>query len=62
MQDNIARQECVLSDVGKIYVGTHNKPVGRPWVFGQVYLWTILYLKKSRMFLHLTISEDFLNS
>lgn len=36
MQDNIARQECVLSDVGKIYVGTHNKPVGRPWVFGQV--------------------------
>lgn len=38
MQDNIARQECVLSDVGKIYVGTHNKPVGRPWVFGQVYL------------------------
>lgn len=35
LQDNIAKQEYILNDVGKIYVGTHSKPMGRPWVFGQ---------------------------
>ncbi|GFY46463.1 hemocyte protein-glutamine gamma-glutamyltransferase [Trichonephila inaurata madagascariensis] len=35
MSDSKARQEYVLSDVGKIYVGSHKKPIGRPWVFGQ---------------------------
>ncbi|XP_035218185.1 hemocyte protein-glutamine gamma-glutamyltransferase-like [Stegodyphus dumicola] len=35
MEDSRSRQEYVLSDVGKIYVGSYNKPVGRPWVFGQ---------------------------
>lgn len=35
MQDNNGKQEYVLSDVGKIYVGTHKEPIGRPWVYGQ---------------------------
>ncbi|GIY43593.1 hemocyte protein-glutamine gamma-glutamyltransferase [Caerostris extrusa] len=35
MADNKAKQEYVLSDVGKIYMGSHKKPIGRPWVFGQ---------------------------
>ncbi|XP_054712738.1 hemocyte protein-glutamine gamma-glutamyltransferase-like isoform X2 [Uloborus diversus] len=35
MADSKDRQEYVLSDVGKIFVGTHSQPVGRPWVFGQ---------------------------
>ncbi|KAG8192992.1 hypothetical protein JTE90_028112 [Oedothorax gibbosus] len=35
MSNSKDRQEYVLSDVGKIFLGSHKKPVGRPWVFGQ---------------------------
>lgn len=30
-----ARQEYVLNDVGKIYIGSHSKPRGRKWIYGQ---------------------------
>lgn len=30
-----ARQEYVLNDVGKIYIGSHAKPRGRKWIYGQ---------------------------
>lgn len=36
MSNSKDRQEYVLSDVGKIFLGSHKKPVGRPWVYGQV--------------------------
>lgn len=29
------REEFVMTDVGKIYGGSHNNIQGRPWVFGQ---------------------------
>ncbi|GBL83080.1 Hemocyte protein-glutamine gamma-glutamyltransferase [Araneus ventricosus] len=35
ISDNKGRQEYILSDVGKIYMGSFKNPVGRPWVFGQ---------------------------
>lgn len=31
-----ARREYVLNDVGKIYIGSHSKPKGRKWFYGQV--------------------------
>lgn len=30
------RREYVLNDVGKIYIGSHAKPKGRKWIYGQV--------------------------
>lgn len=30
------RREYVLNDVGKIYIGSHSKPKGRKWIYGQV--------------------------
>ncbi|UYV76240.1 F13A1 [Cordylochernes scorpioides] len=35
MEDEKCRQEYVLNDVGKIYVGTYVSPRGRKWVYGQ---------------------------
>lgn len=29
------RREYVMNETGKVYVGTHNRPKGRRWVFGQ---------------------------
>ena len=29
------REEFIMTDVGKIYGGSHNHIQGRPWVFGQ---------------------------
>ena len=29
------REEFVMTDVGKVYGGSHNNIQGRPWVFGQ---------------------------
>lgn len=30
-----ARREYVLNENGKVFVGTHNRPKGRRWVFAQ---------------------------
>lgn len=30
------RQEYVLNDLGKIYIGSYSSPRGRKWVYGQV--------------------------
>lgn len=30
------RREYVLNDIGKIYIGSHSKPKGRKWIYGQV--------------------------
>ena len=30
------REEYVLSEVGKVYGGSHNRIKGRPWVYGQM--------------------------
>ncbi|XP_042874695.1 hemocyte protein-glutamine gamma-glutamyltransferase-like [Penaeus japonicus] len=35
MSDDEKREEYVLADVGKIWVGNYPFPHGRPWVFGQ---------------------------
>uniref|UniRef100_A0A1B6KCH6 Transglutaminase-like domain-containing protein n=1 Tax=Graphocephala atropunctata TaxID=36148 RepID=A0A1B6KCH6_9HEMI len=35
VEDEQQRQEYVLSDHGKIWMGTNKAPVGYPWVFGQ---------------------------
>ena len=35
MADEEKRNEYVLEDVGKVYVGSINNVVGRPWIFGQ---------------------------
>ena len=32
------RREYVLNDIGKIYIGSHSKPKGRKWIYGQVSL------------------------
>lgn len=29
------RREYVMNETGKVYVGTHNRPKGRRWVYGQ---------------------------
>lgn len=34
--DEVKRQEYVLNDIGKIYIGSHSKPKGRQWIYGQV--------------------------
>jgi len=36
MPDDAKRREYVLNDVGKIYIGSHSKPKGRQWIYGQV--------------------------
>jgi hypothetical protein len=36
MPDEEKRREYVLNDIGKIYIGSHSKPKGRQWVYGQV--------------------------
>ncbi|KAH9407269.1 hypothetical protein TYRP_012819 [Tyrophagus putrescentiae] len=33
--DEVKRQEYVLNDIGKIYIGSHSKPKGRQWIYGQ---------------------------
>ena len=35
MSDEAAREEYVLNDTGRIYVGSINNVMGRPWIFGQ---------------------------
>jgi transglutaminase 1 len=35
LKDESARQEFVLNDVGKIYLGSHSRANGRKWVYGQ---------------------------
>ncbi|XP_076321355.1 hemocyte protein-glutamine gamma-glutamyltransferase-like isoform X4 [Tachypleus tridentatus] len=35
MADDEWRKEYVLNDVGKIYIGSYNQPVGRRWILGQ---------------------------
>jgi hypothetical protein len=35
MPHSLGREEFLFSEVGKIYVGSHNLVQGRPWVFGQ---------------------------
>ncbi|RWS27608.1 hemocyte protein-glutamine gamma-glutamyltransferase-like protein [Leptotrombidium deliense] len=29
------RREYILNDVGKLYIGSHSKPKGRKWIYGQ---------------------------
>ena len=36
MSDPRAREEYVLNDHGRIWVGSANSNAGRPWNFGQV--------------------------
>ena len=36
MAEEIKRQEYILNDIGKIYIGSHSKPKGRQWIYGQV--------------------------
>jgi len=35
MEGEDRRREYVLNDVGKIYIGSHSKPKGRKWIYGQ---------------------------
>ena len=35
MPHALGREEFLFSEVGKIFVGSHNLVQGRPWVFGQ---------------------------
>ncbi len=35
MPHALGREEFLLSEVGKIYLGSHNLVQGRPWVYGQ---------------------------
>ena len=36
MEDDDLRDEYVLNDTGKLYVGNNMQLFGRPWNFGQV--------------------------
>src|SRR4051794_8524566 len=38
MENEDRKREYVLNDVGKIYIGSHSKPKGRKWYYGQVCL------------------------
>lgn len=35
LSHSLGREEYLQSDVGKIYIGTHQVIQGRPWIFGQ---------------------------
>ena len=35
MEDDAKREEYVINDKGKVYVGSHRRARGRPWAFGQ---------------------------
>ena len=35
MPHSMGREEFLVSEVGKIYLGSHNLVQGRPWVYGQ---------------------------
>ena len=35
MSHPAGREEYIMTDVGKIYGGSHNHIQGRPWVYGQ---------------------------
>lgn len=35
MEDDAKREEYVLNDKGKVYIGGYRQPRGRPWAFGQ---------------------------
>lgn len=35
MDDDAKREEYILNDKGKVYVGAHRRSRGRPWAFGQ---------------------------
>lgn len=35
LEDEALREEYVINDKGKVYVGAHRSPRGRPWDFGQ---------------------------
>jgi len=42
-----ARQEYIINEVGKIYIGSHSRPTGRKWTYGQFHeavLPAVLYL------------------
>ncbi|KAH9529869.1 hypothetical protein DERF_003727 [Dermatophagoides farinae] len=53
LSDEVRRQEYVLNDIGKIYIGSHSKPKGRQWVYGQfeesVLPAAVFLLDKSRL-------------
>ena len=36
LENEDRRREYVLNDIGKIYIGSHSKPKGRKWIYGQV--------------------------
>lgn len=35
MEDDTKRDEYILNDKGKVYVGSFRRSRGRPWAFGQ---------------------------
>lgn len=35
LEDDTKREEYVINDKGKVYVGTFKRNRGRPWAFGQ---------------------------
>lgn len=47
LADEDARQEYILNEIGKIYIGSPTRPAGRKWVYGQFHesvLPVIMYL------------------
>lgn len=42
MAEEIKRQEYILNDIGKIYIGSHSKPKGRQWIYGQVSVFQVV--------------------
>ena len=50
IQDEKEREEYVLNDIGRVYVGSITNVIGRPWIFGQfddTMLLAALYLLES---------------
>ena len=59
MGDESKRREYVLNDVGKIYIGSHSRPKGRRWVYGQVGLYIQTFkLDSSNSFMHICMIEN----